>query len=394
MFVCQRAILRFLILLTSVCMICAVVAQSALAEMSLRPKMRLEQEYTDNYFRSEDNEADIWVTSVNPGMEFKYFTDRSNVALDYVFSYFWHNENEDDVDSSDLDYAGHNLNFFAAHRFLTRLTLGVTEEFIRTREPASTDRFNDIVNRNKYWRNRVEPYLQYDIAEKGEARLAYRNEQFNWEQTDPGQEDSSENRGILTLTYNLNATNHLDLQGMMWNRDYDGDLSDYDSYQGELTYRREFSSWLKGEAGAGYQKRDFDESGLDDMDEFIFHIMVDAATDVSKLNFAFERNIVDFTISNEYFTAYRADLNGEYIFIDVIRAYAGGYYQNSDYENSSREDDTYNGHVGVGYSFLDKMFEVGLEYDFTTRDSSESGLDYDENRVFLRIDFIYDTGLR
>jgi hypothetical protein len=45
-------------------------------------------------------------------------------------------------------------------------------------------------------------------------------------------------------------------------------------------------------------------------------------------------------------------------------------------------------------SFLDKMFEVGLEYDYTTRDSSESGLDYDENRVFLRIDFVYDTGLR
>jgi uncharacterized protein (PEP-CTERM system associated) len=122
--------------------------------------------------------------------------------------------------------------------------------------------------------------------------------------------------------------------------------------------------------------------------------MVDAATDVSKLNFAFERNIVDFTISNEYFTAYRADLNGEYIFIDVIRAYAGGYYQNSNYENSSREDDTYQGRLGVGYSFLDKMFEVGLEYDYTTRDSNVSGLDYDENRVFLRIDFVYDTGLR
>ncbi len=394
MLVCQRAISRFMILLTTVCIICTVTAQSALAEMRLRPKMRLEQEFTDNYFRSEENEADVWVTSVNPGIEFMYFTDRSRVDLDYVFSYFWHNEDEDDVDSSDLDYAGHNLNLFAAHRFLTRLTLGVTNEFIRTREPASADQFSNIVNRNKYWRNRVEPYLQYDIAEKGEARLAYRNEQFNWEQTDPGQEDSSENRGILTLTYNLNSTNHLDLQGMIWNRDYDGDLSDYDSYQGKLTYRREFSSWLKGEAGAGYHKRDFDEDELDDLDEFIFHIMANAETDVSKLNFAFERNIVDFTISNEYFTAYRADLNGEYIFIDVIRAYGGGYYQLSDYENSSREDDTYQGRLGVGYSFLDKMFEVSLEYNYTERDSNEAGLDYDENRVFLRIDFVYDTGLR
>jgi uncharacterized protein (PEP-CTERM system associated) len=122
--------------------------------------------------------------------------------------------------------------------------------------------------------------------------------------------------------------------------------------------------------------------------------MVDADNEISKVNFYFARNIVDFTISNEYFTAYRAELSGQYIFMEVLRAYAGGYYQLSDYENSRREDDTYSGRVGVGYGFLDKMFEVGLEYDYTTRDSNESGLDYDENRIFLRIDFVYDWELR
>jgi hypothetical protein len=66
----------------------------------------------------------------------------------------------------------------------------------------------------------------------------------------------------------------------------------------------------------------------------------------------------------------------------------------SDYENSRREDDTYQGLLGVGYSFLDKMFEVSLEYSYTERDSNEAGLDYDENRVFLRIDFVYDMDLR
>jgi hypothetical protein len=40
------------------------------------------------------------------------------------------------------------------------------------------------------------------------------------------------------------------------------------------------------------------------------------------------------------------------------------------------------------------MLEVSLEYNYTERDSNEAGLDYDENRVFLRIDFVYDTGLR
>jgi hypothetical protein len=361
-----------------------------MAELHFRPRLLVEEEYNDNWFRDEDNEIDFWVTRVSPGFNFEARTDRSLLSLDYDFSYHWHFNNNNDVRASKQDYLGHNLTLSAAHRPTSRLTFGLLEEYFLTREPASTDQFSQIVSRNKYWRNRVTPSVLYDIAEKGEAKLGYRNEQLHWISQSPGQEDSSENRGILTLTYNFNSSNHLDLESQVWRRTYDGDLSDYDAYQAQLIFRHEFNQYLEGQVGAGYQKRDFDEANLDDQNEFVFHGILTGATDRSKLEVSAEKSMVDFTTEDQYFNAYRVDLFGEHIFLEAIRVYVGGYYQFSDYIDSNREDDTYNGNVGLGYKFFRKLFEVSLEYSYTERDSNESGRDYQENRVFLRLSLVYD----
>ena len=362
MFCCFR--LRLVILVGVICLCGTLQIEFARAEMHLRPTLLLEQHYTDNYFRSEFNPIEMWITRISPGVQWEVYTDRSRLDLDYVFSYFWHNSPEEGIDESDLDYAGHDLYFFAGHRFTSRLTAGLVDEYILTREPASSDRFSNIVDRNKYWRNRLEPFITYDIAEKGEAKLAYRNEQLEWLERSPGEEDSSENRGILTLTYNLNETNHLDLEGQVWKRDYKGILSDYESYQGKLIFRHEFTTFLKGQAGAGYHSRNFEKPSLEDADEPVFHLSLQGDTELTKVNLFFERNLVDFTTGDAYFTATRFNGYVEHIFLDALRPYLGGYYQFSDYLNSNREDDTYNIHAGLGYRFLNDIFELSLENMF------------------------------
>jgi hypothetical protein len=352
--------------------------------------MAAEQLYSDNFFRGETNEAEVWVTRISPGLRLKAETGRSRLDFDYSFSHFWHQDDEDDVDASEQDYGGHDLWLYAARRLFTRLTVGVSEEYFLTREPGSSDRFSQIVERNKYWRNRVNPFMVYDIAEKGEVKLGYRNERLEWSESGPTREDSSEDRAILTLTYHLNTSNHLDLEGQAWTRDYGGAAADYDSYQAKLIFRREFSSFFKGEVGAGYHSRDFDDGGRGDLDEFVFHGGLEGTTDLSKLSIFLERNIIDFTVGDSYFTAYRGSLSAEHIFLESIRFYAGAYYQLSDYEYSSREDDTYNGYAGLGYKFLRNNLELGLEYNHTNRDSNETGLDYEEKQVLLRLNVVYD----
>jgi hypothetical protein len=364
-----------------------------MAELHFRPRLSVEQEYNDNWFRAEKNEEEFWVTRVSPGFNLEASTERSRLSLDGAYGYSWHNSPDDDTNASDQDYSSVDASLLAAYRLFSRLTFGLSDEFFRTREPASTDEFSEVVDRAVYWRNRVSPSILYAIDEKGSVELGYRNERLKWvTNTDPGQDDSWENRGILTLTYNLNSTYHLDLESQVWRRTYDGnDVSDYDSYQGELIFRHEFNTYLRGQVGGGYQKRDYDDSALGEQEEFVFDAALNGATELSKLEVAVARNVVDYTTDDEYFTAIRAQLFAEHIFLGAIRAYLGGYYQNSDFRNSKREDDTYNGYGGLGYKFFDKLFEVSLEYNYTERDSNERGRDYQENRVFLRLDFVYDA---
>ncbi len=379
-------------MISILCSCSLLVPDVSMAELHFRPRLSVEQEYNDNWFRAEENEEEFWVTRVSPGFNLEASTDRSRLSLDGAYSYSWHNSPDNDINASNQDYSGVDASLLAAYRLFSRLTVGLSEEFFRTREPASTDEFSDIVDRDIYWRNRVTPSILYDIGEKGSVKLRYRNERLKWvTNTDPGQDDSWENRGILTLTYNLNSTYHLDLESQVWRRTYDGNnVSDYDSYQGELIFRHEFNTYLRGQVGGGYQKRDYDDSALGEQEEFVFDAALNGATELSKLDVAVARNIVDYTTEDEYFTATRAQLFAEHIFLGAIRAYLGGYYQNSDFHNSKREDDTYNGYGGLGYKFFDKLFEVSLEYSYRERDSNETGRDYQENRVFLRLDFVYD----
>jgi len=141
---------------------------------------------------------------------------------------------------------------------------------------------------------------------------------------------------------------------------------------------------------SGYQKRDFEKATLDDLEEVAFHADLNGTTDITKLRVRVERNIPDFTEGDAYFIAYRGDLFFERILLEAIRTYLGGSYQYSDYLQSEREDSTYSGYVGLGYRFFNKIFELSLEYKRTERDSNQTGLSYEENQVFLRLNIAYD----
>jgi hypothetical protein len=364
------------------------------AEVHITPDVTAEQEYTSNFYRSQLFPAAVWVTRVSPGINLQALTERSRLDLNYHFNYYWYHDINRDLHTSRLDYPGQDLNLFAATQFFSRLTLAFNENYILTREPASADVFSQIVAPDKYERNRITPTLAYDIGEKGEAKAGYRNEIFNYlQRTLPSHEDSTENRGILTLTYHLNSTNHLDLESQVWYRNYQGGInSDYASYQTMLIYRREFSSYLEGHAAAGVNYRHFYQNDLGDVDLFAFHMGLTGHTEQSKLYFSFERNMNDFTVGDEYFFAYLLRLTGEYLFWDRVRAYVGGFYQWGAYFESPRKDKVWNASVGVGYLFLDKRLEVSVEYDRNMRNSNEQGFSYNENQVYFRISAHHDFG--
>ncbi len=365
---------------------------AAETENRIMPFLEVENEFSDNYFRSEEDKTAVLVTRVSPGIAVDASTERSRLALDYRLNAVLHTDSKEDLNTSKDDYIGHDLTLSAATGLGTRFTTGVEEEYFLTREPASSDRFNVATTRDRYWRNRVRPFLSYDLGERGEVGLAYRLEMLDYIDTeDPGNEGSMENRGILTLTYHLSDINHLALEGQYWHRNYEGEVSDYDSFQGRLILRRDIGEWLTGELSGGYHARSYAEASLTDWQGAVFKASLTGQRDISAINLSLEHNINDFTQGDAYFVSWRATANVVRLFYEDFRVRLGGYYQFSDYQESRRNDSLWNIFAGVGYKFLRDMIEISLQYSYSNLDSNVEGYDFKEQRIFVMIRGMYDT---
>lgn len=368
---------------------CLLITGPARAEIVIKPLIELEGLYTTNYFQAETNEAEVVVLRIAPGIKFDVINPSSRLLLHYQLPIYIHVDAGDDIDNlDDENYVGHDARLRAFKLFGERTTIGITDDFFLTRESAEADEFGVPGIRERYIRNRVRPYLIYDIEERGQIQLAYRHENIIYiEGDDP---DSQEARGILTLTYNFSPTRRLDLDLQVWYRWFEDFFSNYTSYQARLIYRHEFNEFLRGEAGFGWQFRDFDDESLDDPDEPTAHIGFTAEGAQTRANLRFERNFNDFNQFGRYFVAWRIKAFVERWFLEDLKFHLGGAYQFGEYVNDPREDDFWNFNANVGYRFLNKMMTVSLGYNYNRQDSNEVGQTYDEHQIYLNLYFIYD----
>jgi hypothetical protein len=373
-----------------------IIPNDSMAQVSLTPTLLVSEEYSDNWYRSEKNKKEFWVTRIWAGFGFSYGAQtagRFSASLNASLGPQFHYSPDSHADASGQNYFGGNLSLALAYRLTPKLTASLVDSFVLTREPAATDQFSDLTTRQLYWRNQVTPSIRYDMAEKGYITLSYQSDVLLWvSNTDPGQDDSDSHGGFAELVYILNSRNHLGLNSNIWRRTYKGgDNSDYYSYQGKFTFWHGFNSYFSGRGGLGYQYRDYDSNDLDDQGKVVFDVGLNGATDRTMFDLSFVRDLVNFTTDDQYFSAFRTNLFLQRKFQEAIRAYVQGFYQYSDYQNSRRNDDTYGVSVGLGYRFLRRLMEFSVEYDYTERSSNEPGRDYEENAIFFRLSLATDV---
>lgn len=89
-----------------------------------------------------------------------------------------------------------------------------------------------------------------------------------------------------------------------------------------------------------------------------------------------DQNFNDTGLGSEYYVARRLSLIVGRTFAKKIVTRLSGYFQNSDYEDTDRNDDTYRIYGSIGYRFLPWLaFSVGGGYQ--DRDSNVDGESYD-----------------
>lgn len=282
------------------------------------------------------------------------------------------------------------------------LFFGLNNRFMVTQDAANADEMSNSVDRFQYTLNDFSPNLLYNFGEKFGVGLKYNNLLINYKDDEAGEgEDSVENRGTLIFYYYLSSRTSFDLNTQYWKRDYDKNSVDYDSTQVMVNVKHQVNYFTFG-AGAGYHVRDFDKkiNGQDDIDQFAWKLSVSGqnppdalGTPKSSMYLSLGSNFNDSGMGDAYYNNTRLDGRLTYLFVDKINCTLKGFYQNSDYEFSDREDDKWGLSLGADYLFNDR-FSIGLLGGVEERDSNKLGKDYDDKYVSVNLRYNFDLGSR
>lgn len=385
------------------CLAVTFSSASAQGRMLIKPFVQVDFQSDSNFHKSETDEKNVYAYTVRPGIDLGYTTDKSLFGLNYWFKVFEYDDQDKNipgqVDADEFNYTQHNAQFKFQTQATRRLLLGLDNTYMQTRDPASADANSNSVDRFKYSLNRFTPSVNYKFGEKFGLDVKYTNLYTDYSDDAPGEgEDSVENRGGLRWYYNLSPKTSLDLDYQIWERDYDKDTIDYTSNQVMVNVKHQFNFLTFG-AGIGYHKRDFDSSvtsGKDDLETMTWKVSVqgqDTQGSRSTVFVSFGSNLNDSGTGDTYFTSTRLDARFTYLLTERIKGILSGFYQNSEYETSSREDDRWQVSLGADY-LINQYFTVGVSGGFEERDSNQTGKDFENEFLILKAAFNYDLGSR
>ncbi len=376
-------------------------------KMVVIPSITPEWRYDSNYYKSEELERAVSTYSIKPGINMGYKTPKTTFALDGFLDFQRYND-EDDVPAGLLsadedDYTEELLGVTAESQLFDRLSFGIDAGYMNTREAAESDIYSNSTKREEFTISRVAPKVTYRFGEKFGLLSSYANSSIDYDRSNAS--DSTQNRGKFDLFYNLNTNTSFDLDYQVWSRDYDmTTTSDYTSQQLMINMNKQYK-YFSISGGIGYQERSFDVGGKEDIDALAWQFSLTGQSSSSeeieltgesarsRMMLSLSQNLNDVGTDEEYYTATRVDAKVSRLFMTKLDTSIKGFFQNSDYELITREDDTWN--IAAEIKYLMKEWLIfSLESGYETRDSNYYGEDYDANYAMFNVQFIYNLGSR
>jgi hypothetical protein len=128
----------------------------------------LVEEYSDNFFLSESDRQDVYRTSVNLGTVYRLESERSFISLANSIRGSY------DAGAGQGTFAFANLSLNAGYQ-LPRLSLSLSESFIRSDEPEEATPAGVQRQRRPFSQNIVSPQLRYALTPTTALTWAYTN---------------------------------------------------------------------------------------------------------------------------------------------------------------------------------------------------------------------------
>lgn len=390
-----------LILALFITFITAPTSANAKGIFSIKPHIDTQWKRDSNFYKSETNEKEVDTYTITPGLVVGYETDKSQLLLDYQLNAIWYNDQDTipagSIEADEYDHLAHKALFRAQTQATERLVLGLDNQFIQSRDPANSDDNSNAVDRYKYYINKLSPNLQYRLGSKFGLGLKYTN--FVTDYSDDNQdegEDSTENRGGLSLFYYFNERTSFDLTYQLWERDYDSTSSDYTSNQVMVNFKRQFN-YLTFFGGVGFHHREYDKNSISDNNKFTWEVGVSgknsgtAETPKTAINVKLSQQLNNNGSGDSYYDNMRLAVSFSHLFAEKIDFLLNGYIQKTDYETSDREDDRWSISSGIDYLF-GHYFRIGIKGGYENRDSNITGKDFSNKYILVHLKTNYNFG--
>ncbi|MPY70320.1 MAG: outer membrane beta-barrel protein [Alphaproteobacteria bacterium] len=358
------------------------------------PKLKLDGVYDDNVFATDNNTVDDFIAVISPSL--RATSDWNTHSLEFhggadVARY---------MDQTDEDYIHYNLGTSGRLDIRRDTNVSAGVDFVSTTEDrGSPDDANGIepteytlltprIGAFNRW-NRVSLDVGaeaqiYDFDDVARAGGAIANN-----------DDRDRTRYLLSMQgeYEIVPQYAAFLRVELNQVDYDSGVDDNgvnrdsDGYEVVAGTRVDLTGVLFGDVFAGYRSQSYDDPSLSTVDGISYGgALTWNVTELTTVKGSIARTVEESTLqgaSGYLATAYTASVDHELLRNLLVGFRAG--LTNNDYEGISREDDVYT--VGAyGRYLMQRNLYLSLNYNYTNRDSSVSGADYEKNVIMLRVE--------
>lgn len=169
-------------------------------------------------------------------------------------------------------------------------------------------------------------------------------------------------------------------------RDNNGFARSSDGYTLALGTKYDLTGVTAIDVFAGYRQQDYDDVRLDTVQGWTAGAkLIWNVTRLTTVTGTLSREVEETTISSAsgYFATV-AELRVDHELLRNLVLDASLAYEEDEFEGIAREDEYYTGRVGAKY-LINRNFSLSGGYRYRERASSQSGADFDENVVFVRL---------
>jgi hypothetical protein len=402
---------------------------TAIAEAAMRrtltPRISVQEQYDDNIYLVPENETADWITLLSPGISLALEGADSTMNVDYEAGFSFYR------DDTDMNSTRHQARADWNQRLTGYLRLQATDVFVRSEDPIveSDGRIEEIRReRSIYYQNNGEASLSCEFGAEDQITAGYRNRYLD--DRSSRDEDSQGHEGFLGLDKWFSSQYGIGMTSS-YNRGQFEQSDDFEQYRGGLTliYRWQTSRRLYGRYDLLYQ--DFEPAGAEDyrvhqgvlgvsvalslktdfnieggyfLQDYLNGADMDGGTFSGGFSTRLQRASLSLAGSGGYDQDYFSSENlgsskyrqvsgtGDYLITDNLRAFGSASFRREEFFGADtrrdRKDKVWRAMGGLSSTFW-RWFTVSLEGTHAERDSDDASVDFEDNRVTLRLTAAY-----